>query len=93
MPPGEFLGGRQGWTHVSRTLATALTHLESLKCPRGHYTDDTTDPSAEGWFEVDDNTICEACAALDRYQKDNENVPPAPGALLYVRDTYEPEEA
>lgn len=92
-PPGEYLGGAQGWTYVSRTLAAALTYLDEIRCPRGHYTDDTTDPDAEGWYEVDDSMICEACAALDRYHKDHEHSPPEPGALLFVRDTYEDEEA
>ena len=92
-PPVEFMGGKTGWTHVSRLLAAAWTYLESIRCPRGHLTDDTTDPNADGWFEVDDSVICEACAELDRYHEEHKDSPPEPGRLLYVRDTaLEPEE-
>lgn len=81
-----MLGGPPGWGYASRILAAALTFLDAIKCPRGHYTDETTEDGAEGWFEVDDSTICEACAAIDNYRENNKDKPPVPGALLYVRD-------
>lgn len=42
------------------------------------------DPENDGWFEVDDSTVCGACAELDRYEKEHEKNPPEPGTLLRV---------
>jgi len=37
-----------------------------------------------GWYEVDDSTVCEACAAMEKWQQDNEN--PEPGVVPVIVD-------
>lgn len=41
------------------------------------------DEDAEDWIEVE-STVCQACAALDRHQKDSKE--PEPGEYMWVRD-------
>jgi len=37
-----------------------------------------------GWYEVDDSTVCEACAALEKWRSENET--PEPGVVPVVVD-------
>lgn len=48
------------------------------------------DPERDGWYEVDDNTVDYAQAALDEYRKATKNQDP--GVRLKVVDTYEGDE-
>ena len=66
----------------------ALTvHEASIHDACGHYRDEAWDPDSDGWYEVDDSTTCHACAARDRWQKDNQEN--EPGQLVWVKDERE----
>lgn len=42
------------------------------------------DPDNDGWFEVNDDLVCAACAELERYQKEQEKSPAEPGTQVRV---------
>lgn len=54
-------------------------------CGCGQYAADSHDEDADGHFEVADDTICAARAALDQFKSDNPDL--EPGTLLRVVDT------
>ena len=84
-----------GWTDTDSLLATAHELWERSKCPNGksHYADEAWDDDADGWFEVDDSTVCQACAALERWQREHDTHRPEPGTLVRVKDMRrEPDE-
>lgn len=86
-----MLGVSDGWNHVGRVLAQALTYLDQVKCPRGHYTDESTQYYMAGRYEIDDDTVCEACAAHERYLEDLGDNKPQPGTLLTLH-AYHPDD-
>ena len=43
------------------------------------------DSELDGWFEVDDGTVCQACAARERYMKDVDAGSLEPGLKIGVR--------
>ena len=47
------------------------------------------DSDNDGWFDIDDSTVCTACAALDLYEKEHAKTPLEPGTLLRVIYTRE----
>lgn len=63
-------------------------HEASVHETCGHYKDEAFDPEADGWYVVQDSTVCHACAARDRWQKDNKE--PEPGQLTWVKDERGP---
>lgn len=72
-------------------LSMALEwHDDVLLCPCkcGHYAVDTLDDDADGWYEVDDSTICNARAAMDDYQRETKGEI-EPGMLLRIVDARE----
>ena len=73
MRPLEFLGveERGPWTDTDRLLAEALTVHERMICECGWNRRHAWDPDMDGWFEVDDSSVCQACAARERYLKDH----------------------
>ena len=79
MRPLEYL---ESWTARDRNLAEALITHEDTRHKCGHDITKSTDPDMDGWFEVDDETVCYACQALERYEKDVKE--PQPGVLLHV---------
>jgi len=80
-----------GWSETDRLLTAALKLHEQSKCSNGcgHYTDEAWDDDADGWYEADDSTVCHACAARERWQRDHQDgtARPEPGQLLRVVDT------
>ena len=43
------------------------------------------DDDMDGWFEVDDTAVCQACAARERYLKDRDDKQSEPGVKIGVR--------
>ena len=85
--PLEFLGieGQGPWTATDRLLAEALTIYGRTLCPDcGHGKRLAWDDELDGWFEVDDEIVCQACAARERYLKDR-NGEPEPGQKIGVK--------
>ena len=86
--PLEFLGVESGgpWTETDRLLAEALTVYERMICSDcGCNSRVACDEDMDGWFEVDDSTTCQACAARERYTKDLKDRTPDPGVKIGVR--------
>lgn len=86
--PLEFLGVEQGgpWTDTDRILAEALTVYERSLCADcGWDRRVAWDDDMDGWFEVDDTAVCQACAARERYLKDRDGKAAEPGVKIGVR--------
>lgn len=59
-------------------------HDQLIHGPCGQWREDAFDPETDGeWVVDDEDVICEACAEIDRWRKDNPTV--ADGAQVYVR--------
>jgi len=52
---------------------------------------EATDPERDGWYEVNDETVDYAQAAMEEYRRSTKEM--EPGVRLRVVDTYEGEEA
>lgn len=59
-------------------------HDQIVHQPCGVPKDIGFDPDNDGWFEVQDDTVCGACAELERWHKEHEKVPAEPGTQLTV---------
>ena len=84
--PLVFLGvEEQGpWTETDRLLAEALTIYDRSLCPDcGHGKRLAWDDDLDGWFEVDDSIVCQACKARERYMSDNKES--EPGVKIGIR--------
>lgn len=66
------------WLPSDRALALALTLHEQSRGPCGHHMDEAYD--GRGAWDVG-TTVCSACAAEERYRKDNED--PEPGLKVF----------
>lgn len=69
-------------------LCTALDTLTALecRCGCGQYADIAHDPDTDGeWVVVDDEVICYAGAALERWRDDDGHKGTEPGAQVFVR--------
>jgi len=77
-PPGA-------WTSTDRALAEALTIYDRSLCPDcGFGKRLAWDDVMNGWFEVDDEITCQACAARERYLKDKDGKS-EPGQKIGIR--------
>ena len=76
---------RQEWSARDQALAVALVaHEASIgRCGKSHA--GTTDPDLDGWFEVDTEQVCYACAALERHEREQQE-PGEPGQLVRIVD-------
>lgn len=79
MRPLEYFGveDQGSWTDTDRIITEALTVYERSLCSDcKNPAWQAFDPDTNGWFEVDDSCVCEACAArerwLEEHQKDRE---------------------
>ena len=89
--PLEFFGVEQAgsWTETDRALTEALTIYERSLCPDcGRHSSIAFDPDTNGWFEVDDSTVCEACAARERWQDDNKDMEPGQKVRVVLDPEY-----
>lgn len=77
------------WSRVSdRVSAVALTYYEDgIHEACGHRKDRAFDPEMDGYYEVDSETVCQACAALEQWKEDSKESPHPPGTLLTIVDT------
>lgn len=82
---------RDAYLDYQLTIALDI-HDNDLLCPCGcgFYTVDAHDPDSEGWYEVDDSTICNARAASAQYEKED-GQDAEPGTLITVVDARERE--
>lgn len=81
-----FLGVDAGdtWTVKDRILAEALTLYERSLCKDCQQPARLAfDADLDGWFEVDEGTVCQACAARERFLDDQKRV--EPGLKVGVR--------
>ena len=53
--------------------------------PCGQYADQAFDPDTDGWWEVDTETVCYACAALAEWREDKGPEQMEKGAQVRVR--------
>lgn len=62
-------------------------HDKDLLCPCGcgYYRAEAHDPDYDGWFAVDDSTICQARAARELYEKED-GQDADPGTLIMIVD-------
>ena len=74
------------WSDRDRRLAQALSDYEADVHSCGHHLADSTDSMRSTWYEAK-SMVCGACAAVDRWKKENKD--PSPGTLVYAVDTYE----
>lgn len=83
-----MLGLEEGeWTETDRMLALAYHSYKQGLCGScGLPVRLAHNPDMEGWFEASE-TICEACAAKDRWRADHKEKDPEPGLLLGALDT------
>lgn len=84
--PLEFFGVEAGpaWTETDRVLAMALELYERSLCAECSQPRELAwDPEMDGWFEVDDSTVCMACAERERWVKEVKE--PQPGQKITVR--------
>lgn len=89
MPPTEYL---EKWSPRDRGLAEALiVHEDTTHGPCGHQLSESTNDDMDGWYEVDDSTVCHACAALERF-RDEAKDGAEPGVLLRVVDVRPPQD-
>lgn len=59
-------------------------HDQLIHEPCGQWTEEAFDPETAGdWVMQDDEVVCEACAEIDRWRKDNPTVDD--GAQVFVR--------
>jgi hypothetical protein len=79
------------WTRRDRDLAKALLLHEASIGPCGFPHDETTG-DLEGWFEVNDETVCWACFARDQYTTEHRETGPPDGAIVRIIDTRHVEE-
>lgn len=87
MRPLEYfeVEGPGAWTSTDRILAEALEIYERNVCQEcGNHARIAYDPNLNGWFQVDANTTCEACAARERWFKDRGDTPVEPGQKVRV---------
>lgn len=69
------------WTEEDRAWAIALLELHADTCGGcGQPLSQSTDPDAEGGYEVPDPTRCHACTALHKHQEKYAEA--APGLLF-----------
>ena len=88
VPPLTLLGvGAGEWTETDRTLALAHhAYRQGLCACCGNPRRLAHDSRMDGWYEPTE-TICEACAAKDRWNAEHKKKEPEPGLLLGVKDT------
>lgn len=87
MPPLTFLGISKGkWKLEDAALAMAVRIYETtMVCSCcGIPTRLAHNPDNDGWYEIDENTICYAGAARDEWQKNQQNNDPTPGVLPHI---------
>ncbi len=90
IPPLTMLGLEEGgWTETDRLLALAYHGYKQGLCAQcGFPARLAHGGGMDGWYETTE-TVCDACAAKDRWQKDHEKGTPEPVLLLGVKDTRE----
>lgn len=84
--PLVFFGVEFGdeWTVKDRVLSEALTLYERSLCADcKHPARLAFDADLDGWFEVDEDTVCQACAARERYMDGKKEL--EPGLKLGVK--------
>lgn len=88
IPPLTMLGLEEGgWTETDRLLALAYhTYKQGLCAQCGFPARLAHGGHMDGWYETTE-TVCDACATKDRYQKDHEKDTPEPGLLIGLKDT------
>jgi hypothetical protein len=65
------------WDEKERAWALALLDVEADVCPGcGHPLSETTDPDAEGGYEVEEPTRCHACTPLGKAHEVYKDHPP-----------------
>lgn len=92
--PEVYLGKKEpgtAWSLRSRALAEGLALYEENVNEFGFPLREATDPERDGWYEVDDDTVDYAQAALEEYRRATKDM--EAGVLLKVVDTYQGEEA
>lgn len=84
-----MLGLEQGeWTETDRLLALAYRAYKQGLCSGCGQPVRLAHGDMEGWYETTE-TVCAACAAKDRYQRDHEKDTPEPGLMVGLKDTRE----
>lgn len=73
------------WSTKSQALAEGLLLYERSINEYGIPMHEATDPEMDGWYEVDDETVDYAVAAIEDYKKNNKNI--EPGTQLRVINT------
>lgn len=85
LPWDEF-----GETSLLLSLARRRHDALMCRCGCGQWAPESHDPMTDGeWVVVDDETVCYAGAALERWREDGDK--PEPGALIRVRRFTEQE--
>lgn len=70
-------------TDTDRALMLALELYERSLCPDCRYPRELAyDPDLNGWFEVDDSVVCQACLAREQYVESMNK--PEPGQKIAV---------
>lgn len=78
-------------TDAGLLYAFSIYEASLCKCGCGQWAEQAHDPDTDGWWEVDDSTVCYAGAASEEWRKENgENA--EPGQLIHVvlSSDYEP---
>lgn len=88
MRPLEYLND---WTARDRGLAEALLQYEDGLHSCGHPLSRSAHPDMDGYYEVDTEVVCYACAAQASWEKDNKPDDRPPGQVVRVLDTRPPE--
>jgi len=86
--PCEYINKKPRDPEIDYLLTMALDiHDKDLlcSCGCGFYRVDSHAEDADGWFEVADDAICFARAAVEVFQEDNPDL--EPGTLIRVVDT------
>lgn len=79
------------WTDTDRVLTEALAHYERSLCPDCHQPGWIAfDPDTNGWYEVDATTVCEACAARERWAEDHKDTEPGQKISVILDPVYKP---
>ena len=93
LPPLKLAGvGGDEWTDTDRLLALAYHAYEQGLCSCcGYPIRLAHDDRMDGWYEPKE-TICQACAAREHWNRDHKGKDSEPGLLLGIQDTRSDED-